>query len=181
MPLEGSEGGPPQMLSANHINRPGKDPDKKSLASIRVIRGQLFFFSYPCHPRNPRLPAYSRARAALNVPCFEGRSPTSGANSTSPLIESGVSNFPLNINVPASRPTLPSINSTGPVNVTEFPSFKVHFASQGLPGPQTFNRGSTTSKVPFPASCASKRTVRLFPSAKLISMFQRPIMFGDCV
>ena len=43
MPVEGSEGGPPQMRSANHINRPGKDPDKKSLASIRVIRGQLFF------------------------------------------------------------------------------------------------------------------------------------------
>ena len=72
MPLEGSEGGPPQMLSANHINRPRKDPDKKSLASIRVIRGQLFFFSYPCHPRTPRMPAYSRARVTLN----EGNSVT---------------------------------------------------------------------------------------------------------
>ena len=120
------------------------------------------------------------ARTALNVPCFEGRSPTSGANSTSPLIESGVSNFPLNINVPASRPTLPSINSTGPVNVTEFWSSRVHFASEGLPGPQTFNLGSTTSKVPFPASCASNRSERLFPSANVMSTFHLPIISGDC-
>ena len=62
--------------------------------------------------------AYSRV--ALNAPCFDGLSPTSGANSTSPLIESGVWNFPLNINVPASRPTFPSGNSTAPENVTEF-------------------------------------------------------------
>src|SRR5438132_10582727 len=43
--------------------------------------------TYPCYPRHPWL------RVALNVPCFDGRSPKSGANSTSPLIESAVSNF----------------------------------------------------------------------------------------
>jgi len=43
--------------------------------------------TYPCYPRHPWL------RVALNVPCFDGRSPKSGANSTSPVIESGVSNF----------------------------------------------------------------------------------------
>src|SRR5436305_10656599 len=43
--------------------------------------------TYPCYPRHPWL------RVALNVPCFDGRSPTSGANSTSPLIVYGVSIF----------------------------------------------------------------------------------------
>ena len=47
-------------------------PSPFQLAPIRVIRG---------------------CGVALNVPCFDGRSPTSGANSTSPVIESGVSNF----------------------------------------------------------------------------------------
>ena len=45
--------------------------------------------TYPCYPRYPWL------RVALNVPCLVGLSPTSGANSTSPVIASGVSNFPL--------------------------------------------------------------------------------------
>src|SRR6266496_5485755 len=62
------------------------------------------------------------ARIALNVPLFEGPSPTRGENSTSPVIEPSVPNFPLNTNVPASRPTLPIRNSTAPENVTEFPS-----------------------------------------------------------
>src|SRR5438477_10621308 len=44
--------------------------------------------TYRCYPRHPWL------RVALNVPCFDARSPKSGANSTSPVIESGVSNFP---------------------------------------------------------------------------------------
>src|SRR5437667_11186119 len=78
------------------------------------------------------------ARAALNVPCFEGLSPTSGENSTSPLIRSAVSNLPLNIKLPASRPTLPSINSTGPDNVSEFSSPRLHFASDAVLSPQTF-------------------------------------------
>src|SRR5438874_9073985 len=91
-------------------------------------------------------------RTALNVPCFEGLSPTSGANSTSPLIESGVPNFPLNINVPGSRPTLPSGNSTAPENVTEFWSPGVHFASEGFAGPHRLNIGSTSRNVPLPCS-----------------------------
>src|ERR1700682_2022130 len=91
------------------------------------------------------------ARIALNVPLFEGPSPTRGENVTSPVIDPSVSNFPLNTNVPASRPTLPSRNSTGPENVTEFPSPRVHFASEGLAGPHTFNFGSSSRKVPFPA------------------------------
>src|SRR6266576_2082793 len=33
------------------------------------------------------------ARTALNVPCLDGLSPTSGENSTSPVIKSAVSNF----------------------------------------------------------------------------------------
>src|SRR5207244_10323656 len=89
------------------------------------------------------------ARIALNVPLFEGLSPMSGENSTSPVIKLSVSNFPLNTNVPASRPTLPSINSTRPENVTEFPCSWLHFASEGLAGPQTFNFGSSIRKVPF--------------------------------
>ena len=35
-----------------------------------------------------------RSGTALKVPCLDGRSPTSGENSTSPVIESGASNFP---------------------------------------------------------------------------------------
>src|SRR5207245_4799025 len=81
------------------------------------------------------------ARLALNVPCFEGLSPTSGENSTSPVIRSAVSNFPLNTSVPASRPTLPSINSTGPENVTAFPSPPVHFASEGCEARHTSHLG----------------------------------------
>src|SRR5205823_13026470 len=41
---------------------------------------------YPCHPCCPWL------RVALNVPCFDGRSPSSEANSTSPVIKLGFSN-----------------------------------------------------------------------------------------
>jgi hypothetical protein len=125
------------------------------------------------------------------VPCFEGLSPTTGANSTSPVIASGVSNFPLNVNIPGSRPTLPSGNSTAPENVTEFWSPGVHFASEGFAGPHRLSIGSSSRKVPLPRSCASKRNERLFPSAKTISTFHLPIMsvsrtdssrgeFGDC-
>src|SRR5437660_12799054 len=92
------------------------------------------------------------ARTALNVPCFDGLSPTSGENSTSPVIRSAFSNFPLKTNVPASRPTLPSKNSTAPENVTELSSPRVHFASEGVADPQTFDLGSTSNKVPFPPS-----------------------------
>ena len=63
---------------------------------------------------------YFFSRTASKVPSFEGRSPTSGEKSASPVIESGVSNFPLHVNFPASRPTLPSKNSTGPEKVIEF-------------------------------------------------------------
>src|SRR5215831_17293857 len=70
--------------------------------------------------------AYCFSRTALKVPCFDGRSPTDGENSTSPVIKSGVSNFPLHVNVPGSRPTLPSKNSTAPENVTEFSSPRLH-------------------------------------------------------
>src|SRR6476469_5204415 len=70
--------------------------------------------------------AYCFSRTALNVPCFDGRSPTDGENSTSPVIKSGVSNFPLHVNVPGSRPTLPSKNSTAPEKVTEFSSPRLH-------------------------------------------------------
>src|SRR5215470_15833318 len=106
------------------------------------------------------LSAYSLT--ALNVPCFDGRSPTSGENSASPVIKSAVSNFPLQVNVPASRPTLPSRNSTGPENVTEFPSPRVHVASDGFAAPQTLDFGSAGIKVPFPSACASRRTERCF-------------------
>ena len=37
-----------------------------------------------------------------DLACFEGKSPTSGENSTSPVIESAVSNLPWNTSVPAS-------------------------------------------------------------------------------
>ena len=86
------------------------------------------------------------ARTALKVPSFDGRSPTRGENSASPVIKSAVSNFPLHVNVPASRPTLPIRNSTGPENVTEFPSSRVHFASEGSASPQTLDCGSVTAK-----------------------------------
>jgi hypothetical protein len=115
----------------------------------------------------------------LNVPCFEGPSPTSGENSTSPVIKSGVSNFPLSVKVPASRPTLPIRNSTGPDNVTDFPSPGVHFASEGLAPPQTLDCGSVTVRVPFPPLCASKRRKRFCALAKVISTFQLPVTFGD--
>src|SRR4029077_6585937 len=91
-----------------------------------------------------------------------------------------VSNFPLNANVPASRPTLPIINSTAPENVTEFPSPELHFASEDLAFPQTFDCGSAGIKVPFPSPCASKCTERCSSFANAISMFHLPIRLGDC-
>src|SRR5439155_11509926 len=118
-------------------------------------------------------------RMALNVPCFDGPSPTEGENSTSPVIRSGVSNFPLHINVPASRPTLPRRNSIGPENVTAFPSPWDHFASEDLAAPQTFACGSVSSNVPFPPVWASKRNECCAPSPNVSSMFQFPVMFGD--
>src|SRR5712692_2597087 len=90
---------------------------------------------------------YGPLRTALNVPCFDGRSPTDGENSTSPEIKSAVSNFPLQVNVPASRPTLPSRNSTGAEKLTESLS-ELHFASKDVGAPQTFARGSSNSKAP---------------------------------
>src|SRR6476620_8491540 len=122
---------------------------------------------------------YSFARTALNVPCFEGPSPTSGENSASPVIKSGLSNFPLRVKVPASRPTLPSRNSTGPEKVTELPSPGVHFASEGLEPPQALDCGSVTVRVPFPSPCASKRRKRCWSLAKVTSIFQLPFTVGE--
>jgi len=122
---------------------------------------------------------YSLARTALKVPCFDGRSPTSGENSASPVIKSGVSNFPLHANVPASRPTLPRRNSTGPENVTAFPSPRDHFAPEDVAAPQTFALGSSSSNVPLPSPCASKRTERCSSFANVISTFHLPMRFGD--
>src|SRR6266487_5892055 len=139
-----------------------KSPSQKSLSPFRIFR--LFRGRSACLSLFVSIRANSwfspYPRTALNVPCFEGLSPTRGENSTSPVIRSAVSNFPLKTNVPASRPTLPSINSTAPEKVTEFPSPRLHFASEGLAGPQNFNRGSSNRKVPFPALCASKRNER---------------------
>src|SRR5439155_23944656 len=134
------------------------------------------------YPRDSRADpsSYPPARVASNVPCFEGLSPTRGENSTSPVIKSGVSNFPLNTNVPASRPTLPSINSIGPEKVTKFPSPRLHFASEGFAAPQTFALGSSSSKMPFPAPCASNRSVRCSSFANVISTFHLPIKFVNC-
>jgi hypothetical protein len=122
---------------------------------------------------------YFFSRTALNVPSFDGPSPTSGENSASPVIKSAVSNFPLHVNVPASRPTLPIRNSTGPENVTEFPSSRVHFVSEGLASPQTLDCASVIVRVPFPSLCASKRRKRCCSLAKVTSTFQLPVMFGD--
>jgi hypothetical protein len=124
---------------------------------------------------------YSFSRRALNTPCFDGRSPTRGKKSTSPIIKSAVSNLPLQTNVPASRPTLPIRNSTGPENVTEFPTSRVHFASEGLASPQTLDSGLVTIRVPFPSLCASKRTKRRCSFANVISIFQPPVRFEDSV
>ena len=122
---------------------------------------------------------YFFSRTALNVPSFDGPSPTSGENSASPVIKSAVSNFPLHVNVPASRPTLPIRNSTGPENVTEFPSSRVHFASEGLASPQTLDCASVTVRVPFLSLCASKRRKRCCSLAKVTSTFQLPVTFED--
>ena len=123
--------------------------------------------------------AYVPLRIALNVPCLDGRSPTDGENSTSPVIKSAVSNFPLQINVPASRPTLPSRNSTGAEKVTEFPSPRLHFASEGLAPPQTLAAGSVNCNEPLPSPCASKRSEWCRSFAKVISTFHVPVMLGD--
>ena len=128
---------------------------------------------------NSEGPHYSFSRTALNVPCFEGPSPTSGEKSASPVIKSGLSNFPLSVKVPASRPTLPIRNSTGPENVTDFPSPGVHFASEGLAPPQTLDCGSVTVRVPFPSLCASKRRKRCWSLAKVTSIFQLPFTVGE--
>src|SRR5436190_10788443 len=123
---------------------------------------------------------YFAPRTPLKVPCFEGRSPTSGENSASPVIESGVSNLPLQVNVPASRPTLPSKNSTAPENVISFSSPRFHCASEALDPSQTLDLGSAATKLPFPSASASKRTERCSSFANVISTFQVPITLGDC-
>src|SRR4029077_10972734 len=64
-------------------------------------------------------------------------------------------------------------------NVTEFPSPRVHFASEGFAGPQTLDCGSPATRVPLWSPCASKRTERCSWFAKLISTFHLPITFGD--
>jgi hypothetical protein len=64
--------------------------------------------------------------------------------------------------------------------MTEPSSSWVHFASEGLAGPQTFNFGSRSRKDPFPDSRLSKRKERLSPFANVISTFQLPIIFEGC-
>ena len=123
---------------------------------------------------------YVPLRTALNVPCFDGRSPTDGENSTSPEITSALSNFPLQVNVPGSRPTLPSRNSTGPEKVTEFPSPRLHFASEGLAPVQTLAAGSVNCNEPLPSPFASKRSEWCRSFAKVISTFHVPVMLGVC-
>jgi hypothetical protein len=130
-------------------------------------------------PENSEGSRYPFSRTALNVPCFEGPSPASGEKPASPVIKSGVSNFPLSVKVPASRPTLPIRNSTGPENVTELPSPGVHFASEGLAPPQTLDCGSVTVRVPFPSLFASKRRKRCWSLAKVTSTFQLPVTVGE--
>src|SRR6266566_5294237 len=83
-------------------------PLRRAVPDIRLISERPFGSAPIDHPSPVHYPPL--ARTALNVPCFDGRSPTSGENSTSPVIRSGVSNFPLNTSVPASRPTFPIIN-----------------------------------------------------------------------
>ena len=132
---------------------------------------------------SPNFRVFSRAellRVALNVPCFEGRSPTSGANSTSPLIESGVSNFPLNINVPASRPDIAErkfhrARKRHGVLVCRRPLRFRRF--RGSPPTQHWIQQQESA---FSVALSVKAQRRLFPSAKLISMFHLPNMFGDC-
>ena len=65
------------------------------------------------------------ARIALKLPLFDGRGfgifwvlIDAKEDLAAPVIEPSVPSFPFNTNVPASRPTLPSGNSTGPENVT---------------------------------------------------------------
>jgi hypothetical protein len=123
---------------------------------------------------------YFFSRTALKVPSFDGLSPTRGENSTSPVIKSGVSSFPLNVKVPASRPTLPIKNSTAPENVIAFSSPRLHCASEALDPSQTLDLGSAATKLPFPSARASKRTERCSSFAKVISAFQVPITLGDC-
>src|ERR1700746_503024 len=102
--------------------------------------------------------AQSFTRTALNVPGLEGLCPTKGENSTFPAIKSEVSNLPLNVKVPASRPTLPSGNSIGPEKVSDFASPRVHVASEGLISPHALAMGSINTKMPLPSGWASKRS-----------------------
>src|SRR2546430_10627020 len=46
--------------------------------------------------------------------------------------------------------------------------------------PQTLVLGSSSSNLPFPSPCASKRRERWSSFAKVISTFHLPIRFGDC-
>jgi len=140
-----------------------------SRACLRAIASRL----------KPEDAHYFFSRTALNVPCLEGASPASGEKSTSPVIESGPSNFPLSVKVPASRPTLPTRNSTGPEKVIELPSPEVHFPSEGVAPPHILDRGSVTVRVPFPSPCASKRRERCWSLAKVTSIFQLPVTVGE--
>src|SRR5262249_1870529 len=70
--------------------------------------------------------------------------------------------------------------STGPEKVTAFPSPRDHFAAEEVADPQTFALGSSSSSVPLPSPCASKRTERCSAFANVISTFHFPTMFGGC-
>jgi hypothetical protein len=151
----------------------------RSEGNNRVTNPCRACFALMLRSENPGDSLYTFSRTALNVPCFEGPSPTSGEKSTSPVIKSGVSKCPLSVKFPASRPTLPIGNSTGPENVTEPPLPEVHFASEGVAPPQTLDCGSVSVRVPFPSLCASKRRKRCWSLAKVISTFQLPFTVGE--
>ncbi len=125
-------------------------------------------------------------RVALNVPVLDGTacgsfgSCSGGKRATSPEMEFSASNLPLQIKVPARRPTLPIGNSTGPANVTRCSSPCVHLAAAGSAGSTIFDLGSCTSREPAPAACASKRNARRVESVKVTVTAHRPAKLGAC-
>ena len=147
--------------------------------ALEALRAGRLEVVDPAVPTSWEGSRYFFSRTALNLPCFDGPSPTRGENSASPVIKSAVSNFPLHVNVPASRPTLPIKNSTAPENVMAFSSPRLHCASEALDPSPTLDLGSAATKLPFPSARASKRTERCWSFAKVISAFQVPITLGD--
>ena len=113
------------------------------------LSARLLGQAYRVSIRGP-LPIVLRERG-LKVPCFDGRSPTDGENSTSPVIKSGVSNFLCTLTFPGRAPHC--LARTPPHQRRLSSSLRLHsIEPRRLGSIPNFGSRSAAATLPFPSA-----------------------------